>query len=142
MADEHHEDHGNTVAAWFLTLSWIVLWSVAGVAIILGGDLMLWTAAGLVGSVVLAVIAGIMKKAGLGRKTPRPVPPTREEWEALQAKAKKVAKEAVKEVKDAVTAEGGHEKDGKDAKDGSAAASAEPAESAAAPAGETAGSSR
>ncbi|MBV2362546.1 HGxxPAAW family protein [Streptomonospora nanhaiensis] len=139
MADEHHEDHGNTVAAWFLTLSWIVLWSVAGVAIILGGDLMLWTAVGLGGSVVFAVIAGVMKKAGLGRKTPRPVPPTREEWEALQAKAKKTAKEAVKEVKDAVTADGGHGRDG--AKDDSAD-SAAPAGSAAASAGETAGSSR
>lgn len=75
MADEHHEDHGNTVAAWFLTLSWIVLWSVAGVAIILGGDLMLWTAVGLGGSVVFAVIAGVMKKAGLGRKTRVPSRP-------------------------------------------------------------------
>ncbi|MGW8528434.1 MULTISPECIES: HGxxPAAW family protein [Nocardiopsidaceae] len=84
MADEHHDDHGNTVSAWFLTLSWIVAWTVAAVAIILGGDLVTWTLIGLGLSVVLAVIAGVMKKAGLGRKEPRPYPQTREAWEAAQ----------------------------------------------------------
>ncbi|MDE3720307.1 MULTISPECIES: HGxxPAAW family protein [Nocardiopsis] len=86
-ADEHHDDHGNTVSAWFLTVSWIVAWSVAAVAIIFGGDLITWVVVGLVASVVLAVVAGVMKKAGLGRKEPRPVPPTREEWEAANKKA-------------------------------------------------------
>ncbi|MEU3308691.1 HGxxPAAW family protein [Nocardiopsis sp. NPDC006832] len=84
MADAHleeHDDHGNTVSAWFLTLSWIVAWTVAAVIIIMGGSLVTWTVIALVASVVFAVIAGVMKKAGLGRKTPRPVPPTREEWE-------------------------------------------------------------
>ena len=28
-AEEHHDDHGNTVSAWFLTVSWIVAWEVA-----------------------------------------------------------------------------------------------------------------
>lgn len=83
MADEHHDDHGNTVSAWFLTLSWIVAWSVAAFAIVfMGADLLTWTAIAFGASVVLAVIAGAMKKAGLGRKEPRPVPLTREEWEA------------------------------------------------------------
>ncbi|RKS09790.1 hypothetical protein DFP74_5535 [Nocardiopsis sp. Huas11] len=82
MADEHHEDHGNTPSAWFLTVSWLVVWTVGGVAIIMGGDFLLWTGITLGVSVVSAVIAGVMKKAGLGRKEPRPVPPTREEWEA------------------------------------------------------------
>ncbi|WP_017573561.1 HGxxPAAW family protein [Nocardiopsis halotolerans] len=82
MADEHHDDHGNTVSAWFLTGSWIVAWSVAATAIVLGGSLLMWTGIALGASVVLAVIAGVMKKAGLGRKEPRPVPLTREEWEA------------------------------------------------------------
>ncbi|WP_159942217.1 MULTISPECIES: HGxxPAAW family protein [unclassified Nocardiopsis] len=82
MADEHHEDHGNTLSAWFLTLSWIVVWTVAATAIILGGALVTWTVVALAASAVCAVIAGVMKKAGLGRKEPRPVPPTREEWEA------------------------------------------------------------
>ncbi|MFD6952772.1 hypothetical protein A6A08_09850 [Nocardiopsis sp. TSRI0078] len=83
MADEHHEDHGNTVSAWFLTLSWIVVWSAAAFAIVaMGGSVLLWTAIALGVSVVLAAVAGVMKKAGLGRKEPRPVPPTREEWEA------------------------------------------------------------
>ncbi|HJE61376.1 MAG TPA: hypothetical protein K8V84_23145 [Nocardiopsis listeri] len=84
MADAHleeHDDHGNTVSAWFLTLSWIVAWTVAAVIIIMGGSLVTWTIIALGASVVLAVIAGVMKKAGLGRKAPRPVPPTREEWE-------------------------------------------------------------
>ncbi|MEU0493816.1 HGxxPAAW family protein [Nocardiopsis changdeensis] len=85
-ADEHHDDHGNTVSAWFLTVSWIVAWTVAAAAIILGGDLITWTVIGLGASVVLAVIAGVMKKVGLGRKEPRPVPPTREEWEASRKK--------------------------------------------------------
>ncbi|MFW5417434.1 hypothetical protein J0910_12555 [Nocardiopsis sp. CNT-189] len=87
MADAHHEeheDHGNTVAAWFLTISWIVAWSVAAVGIMIGGDMAAWTGIALGASVVLAVIAGVMKKAGLGRKEPRPVPPTREEWEAAR----------------------------------------------------------
>ncbi|MET9711305.1 HGxxPAAW family protein [Nocardiopsis alba] len=85
MADAHHEehdDHGNTVSAWFLTVSWIVAWTVAAVAVIAGGSLLTWTIIALAASVVLSVIAGVMKKAGLGRKEPRPIPPTREEWEA------------------------------------------------------------
>ncbi|WP_285728635.1 HGxxPAAW family protein [Nocardiopsis sp. ATB16-24] len=82
MADEHHEDHGNTVSAWFLAISWIVVWTVAATAIVLGGALMTWLAVTFGVSIVLAIIAGVMKKAGLGRKEPRPVPPTREEWEA------------------------------------------------------------
>ena len=85
MADaqhEEHDDHGNTLSAWFLTISWIVAWTVAAVAIIAGGDLVTWTVIALVASVALAVVAGVMKKAGLGRKEPRPIPPTREEWEA------------------------------------------------------------
>lgn len=83
MADEHHDDHGNTVSAWFLTVSWIVVWSAAAFVIVfMGGDVLLWSGITLAVSVVLAVVAGVMKKAGLGRKEPRPVPPTREEWEA------------------------------------------------------------
>lgn len=83
--DEHHEDHGNTVAAWFLTVSWIIVWTAAGFAIILDENVVMWSAVALAASVVLAAVAGIMKKAGLGRKHPRPTPPTRQEWEALQA---------------------------------------------------------
>ncbi|MBQ1083826.1 MULTISPECIES: HGxxPAAW family protein [unclassified Nocardiopsis] len=85
MADAHHEehdDHGNTVSAWFLTVSWIVAWTVAAVAIIFGGALITWTVIALVASIALAAVAGVMKKVGLGRKEPRPIPPTREEWEA------------------------------------------------------------
>lgn len=87
MADEHHDDHGNTVSAWFLTISWIVVWTVAALAVVLGGDLVMWSLIALGVSAVLAVIAGVMKKAGLGRTEPRPVPPTREEWEASRATA-------------------------------------------------------
>lgn len=87
MADEHHEDHGNTLSAWFLTASWLIVWSVGGIAIVAGGDFLLWTGLTLGVSVVCAVIAGVMKKAGLGRKEPRPVPPTRQEWEAARASA-------------------------------------------------------
>ncbi|MFE3457207.1 HGxxPAAW family protein [Nocardiopsis aegyptia] len=87
MADEHHEDHGNTLSAWFLTASWLAVWTVGGVAIIMGGDFLLWTGLTLGVSVVCAVIAGVMKKAGMGRKEPRPVPPSREEWEAARASA-------------------------------------------------------
>ncbi|MFC4561386.1 HGxxPAAW family protein [Nocardiopsis mangrovi] len=97
MADEHHEehdDHGNTVAAWFLTLSWIAVWTVAGVAIIGGADLVTWSAIALGASVVCAAVAGVMKKAGLGRRTPRPVPPTAEEWAAARAAAEPSAPEA------------------------------------------------
>lgn len=87
MADEHHDDHGNTVAAWFLTISWTVVWAGAGTGIVLGGDLVLLTVIGLGASVVCAVIAGLMKRAGLGRKEPRPFPLTREEWEAQRTPA-------------------------------------------------------
>ncbi|WP_046471674.1 HGxxPAAW family protein [Allosalinactinospora lopnorensis] len=99
MADEHHEDHGNTVAAWFLTLSWIVVWSVAGVGIIFfGKDVVQWTVIGLVLSAVCAVIAGALKMAGFGRKEPRPSPLTAEEWAAQQEDAAEAetAAEAVK----------------------------------------------
>lgn len=82
MADEQHEDHGNTVAAWFLTVTWIATWSIAALAIILGKDFALWTAVALGASVVCAVISGVMKKVGLGRTSPRPAPPTPEEWDA------------------------------------------------------------
>ncbi|MBB6172379.1 bacteriorhodopsin [Nocardiopsis mwathae] len=86
--DEAHEDHGNTLAAWFLTLSWIVVWTIAGVAIIVAdGKVVLWTVIALVASVIFAVIAGVMKKAGMGRTEPRPTPQTREEWEAERAAA-------------------------------------------------------
>ncbi|MFC7328358.1 HGxxPAAW family protein [Marinactinospora rubrisoli] len=93
MADAHHDDHGNTPSAWFLTASWIVVWSIAGVAIILGKDLVTWTVVALAGSVVCAVIAGVMKKAGLGRKSPRVAPPSRAEWEAERAAAASAAPE-------------------------------------------------
>ena len=84
MAEEHHDDHGNTLSAWFLTTSWIVVWTVAAVAIIAGQDLLVWTVAALVLSIVCAAVAGVMKKAGLGRTAPRPTPMTRQEYEALQ----------------------------------------------------------
>lgn len=87
MADEHHEDHGNTVSAWFLTITWVVTWSVAAFAIVLGGDLVWWVAVALSGSVAFAILAGVIKKAGFGRRVPRPTPPTREEWEAARETA-------------------------------------------------------
>ncbi|TDQ48515.1 HGxxPAAW family protein [Actinorugispora endophytica] len=87
MAEEHHDDHGNTLSAWFLTASWIVVWAVAGAAIIAGQNLVTWTVVALVASVACAAVAGVMKKAGMGRKAPRPVPMTREEYEALLASA-------------------------------------------------------
>lgn len=113
MADAHHEeheDHGNTVAAWFLTISWIAAWTVAGAAVILGGDIIVWTGVGLGASVVLAIVAGVMKKAGLGRKEPRPVPPTREQWESERAKGTEAAKSAEKTDKAADKAEKADEK--------------------------------
>lgn len=85
MADEHHEDHGNTVAAWFLTLSWIVVWTAAGLAIMFDENVVRWTALGLGASILCAVVAGLLKKAGMGREHPRPTPLTREAWEALRA---------------------------------------------------------
>ncbi|GLU45928.1 HGxxPAAW family protein [Nocardiopsis ansamitocini] len=89
MSDEHHDDHGNTLSAWFLTASWIVIWTVAGVAIIAGQSLITWTIVALVGSIACAAVAGVMKRAGLGRKTPRPLPMTREQYDAsLLAKTK------------------------------------------------------
>lgn len=97
MADEHHEDHGNTVAGWFLTVSWIVVWTVAAVAIIIDENLVMWSVAAGGVSVVCAVIAGIMKKAGLGRKHARPVPPTRDEWAALQAEQQQRVRKAESE---------------------------------------------
>lgn len=83
-AEEHHDDHGNTVSAWFLTITWIIAWVVAAVAVILGGGLALWTGIALAASVLFSVVAGVMKMVGLGRKEDRPVPPTREEWEAAR----------------------------------------------------------
>ncbi len=87
MADEHHEDHGNTLSAWFLTVSWIVVWAVAGVSTILGGSLILWTVVALVLSVACAGIAGALKLAGFGRKGARIPPLTAAEWAAQQGGA-------------------------------------------------------
>ncbi|MEY9212928.1 hypothetical protein NI17_003275 [Thermobifida halotolerans] len=91
MAEEHHDDHGNTLAGWFLTISWIVVWTVAAVAIIAGLDLLTWTVVGLGASVACAAVAGAMKRAGMGRKAPRPRPMTREEYEARLAESAKTA---------------------------------------------------
>ncbi|KUP98523.1 HGxxPAAW family protein [Thermobifida cellulosilytica] len=91
MAEEHHDDHGNTVAGWFLTISWIVVWVAAATAIIAGLPIVTWTIIGLAASVVCAVVAGVMKKAGLGRKAPRPRPMTREEYEAKLAESSSTA---------------------------------------------------
>ncbi|GAA1777898.1 HGxxPAAW family protein [Streptomonospora arabica] len=88
MADEHHEDHGNTLAGWFLTLSWIVVWTAAALMIMLiDQDVVLWSTVALGLSIVCAAVAGIMKKVGLGRRHPRPTPLTREEWEAQRSGA-------------------------------------------------------
>lgn len=87
MADEYHEDHGNTLSAWFLTVSWIVVWSVAGVYIMLGGELVRWTIVGVVLSVACAGITGALKLAGFGRREPRVSPLTAEEWADRQRSA-------------------------------------------------------
>lgn len=94
MAEEHHDDHGNTLSAWFLTVSWAVVWTVAAVAVIAGQSLITWTIVALVGSVACSVVAGVMKKAGLGRTAPRPIPMTREEYEALLSADTKPAEDA------------------------------------------------
>ncbi len=91
---EHHDDHGNTVAGWFLTVSWIVVWLASAVAIIAGLNFLTCTLVGLGASVVCAVVAGVMKKAGLGRKAPRPRPMTREEYEAKLAQQTKNSEKA------------------------------------------------
>jgi len=77
---------------------------VAGVAIIIDENVVMWSTAALGASVVFAVIAGIMKKAGLGRKHARPVPPTADEWAALQAEKQQRAQKAESERTDKAAA--------------------------------------
>lgn len=88
MAEEHHDDHGNTPAAWFLTISWMVVWTIGGTMIILGSGVILWSAITLAVSAACAVVAGVMKKAGLGRTTPRvaPVAPGAPDVERIDAR--------------------------------------------------------
>lgn len=74
MAEAHHDDHGNTPAAWFLTVSWMVIWIIGGVMIIATENVVLWSLIALGASVVSAAVAGLMKKAGFGRTTPRVAP--------------------------------------------------------------------
>lgn len=85
MAEEHHDDHGNTPAAWFLTISFLVVWTIGAVMIILGGPVVLWSVITFAASAVCAIIAGVMKTAGLGRKTPRvaPIAPSAAEAERI-----------------------------------------------------------
>lgn len=90
MAEAHHDDHGNTPAAWFLTLSWITIWTGAAVMVMLGNSVILWTAITLGLSAACAVVSGLMKKAGLGAK-PRTAPdwpePATEPAEAIETSA-------------------------------------------------------
>lgn len=71
MAEAHHDDHGNTPAAWFLTISWIAVWTGGAIMIMMDGSVLLWSVVTLAASAVCAAVAGVMKKAGLGRQTPR-----------------------------------------------------------------------
>lgn len=90
MAEAHHDDHGNTPAAWFLTVSWITVWTVGAAAIILGNSLIWWSLATLGLSAMCAAIAGLMKRAGLGRKSPRVAPSVPERAEQSEARPQEV----------------------------------------------------
>ncbi|MDS1269350.1 HGxxPAAW family protein [Lipingzhangella sp. LS1_29] len=94
MAEAHHDDHGNTPAAWFLTVSWTVVWSAGAAMIILTEDVLVWSLVTLGVSVVCAVISGVMKKAGLGRKHPRVAPEASEPHSAPSSTAAGVSDEA------------------------------------------------
>lgn len=94
MAEEHHDDHGNTPAAWFLTVSWFVVWSIGATMIILGGPVVLWSVITLAVSAVCAIVAGVMKKAGLGRTQPRVAP-----VDPAVAEAERITEESPQEAK-------------------------------------------
>lgn len=63
---EHHDDHGSTPAAWTTVIIIMIAFVVGTLAVVMGNWVMFWVAAGLV--VLGAIIGGIMKKAGLGKK--------------------------------------------------------------------------
>lgn len=63
---EIHEDHGSTPAAWTLVVIITLGFIVGTLGIVIGNWTVFWIGAALVP--LGAIVGGIMKKAGLGKK--------------------------------------------------------------------------
>ena len=66
VAPVHHEDHGNTVAAWTAVAIITIAFIVGTLAIVLGNWPMFWVGVGLV--VVGAIVGKVLSMLGFGKK--------------------------------------------------------------------------
>jgi hypothetical protein len=66
MANEHHDDHGSTPAAWTTVILVTIAFIVGTLAVVLGNWVMFWVGAGIL--VLGAIVGKIMAMAGLGKK--------------------------------------------------------------------------
>jgi predicted membrane channel-forming protein YqfA (hemolysin III family) len=66
MSDAHHDNHGQTPAAWTAVIIIMVASVVATLGVVLGNWPMFWVGMGLV--VVGAVVGKVMAMAGLGKQ--------------------------------------------------------------------------
>lgn len=66
MANEHHDDHGSTPAAWTTVLLVTIAFIVGTLGVMLGNWVMFWVGAGIL--VLGAIVGKIMAMAGLGKK--------------------------------------------------------------------------
>ena len=66
MSDAHHDNHGQTPAAWTAVIIIMVASVVATLAVMLGNWPLFWVGIGLV--VVGAVVGKVMAMAGLGKQ--------------------------------------------------------------------------
>lgn len=68
MTTEHHENHGNTPAAWTVVFIVTIAFIVGTLGIMMANWVMFWIGAGIL--VLGAVVGKIMAMAGLGQKRP------------------------------------------------------------------------
>jgi hypothetical protein len=68
MTTEHHEDHGNTPAAWTVVVFTTIAFILGTLGVMLANWVMFWVGAGVL--VLGAVVGKVMAMAGLGKKTP------------------------------------------------------------------------
>lgn len=68
MAEEHHDNHGQTPAAWTAVTIIMIAFFVGTLGIVLGQWWLFWVGVGLV--VVGAVVGKVMQMMGLGKQVP------------------------------------------------------------------------
>ncbi len=68
MANEHHDDHGSTPAAWTVVIFTVIAFILGTLGVMLANWIMFWVGVGVL--ILGAVIGKVMAMAGLGKKSP------------------------------------------------------------------------